>query len=160
LLFWARGMYHIAIMQASYTESVNDKIGKAMADAFYTALAAFLFGMCLAGIMKRLDGAFLGGAVCSGAFVIFGLYWTWRAVQRLLTAKYATSETAKRSVRQLMGYCVAFAFASLSFGLEVMAALHSSDGFYAYSAFAWGIISCIWFYGVYRQARRLTSALV
>lgn len=153
-------MYHIVIMQAVYTESVNEKIGKVMADAFYAALAAFIFGICLAGIIKRLGGAFLGGAVCSGAFVIFGLYWTWRAVQRLLTAKYTTSDTAKPSARQLMGYCVAFAFASVSFGLEVMAALHSSDGFYTYSAFAWGIISCILFYGVYRQARRLTSALV
>src|SRR5271154_86609 len=112
LSFLPRGMYHIAIMQAVYTESVNDKIGKVMADAFYTALAAFLLGVCLAGIIKRLDGAFLGGAVCSGAFVVFGLYWTLRAVHRLLTEKYTPSHTAKRSGRQLMGYCVAFAFAS------------------------------------------------
>jgi multisubunit Na+/H+ antiporter MnhB subunit len=153
-------MYHIAIMHATRIESVKEKVGKVMADAFYTALAAFIFGMCVAGIIKRFDGAFLGGAVCSGAFVIFGLYWTWRAVQRLLTAKYTTSDTAKRGARQLVGYCVAFAFASVSFGLEVMAALHSSDGYYTFSAFALGILSCIWFYGVHRQARRLISALV
>jgi hypothetical protein len=160
LLFSARGMYHIAIVQAGYIESVNERVGKVMADAFYTALVAFIFGMCLAGVIKRFDGTFLGAAVCSGVFVIFGVFLTWRAVQRLLTAKYTTSDAAKRSAGQLMAYCVALAFASVIFGLEVIAALHSSDGFYTFSAFAWGGISCIWFYGVYRQGRRLTSALV
>jgi hypothetical protein len=147
-------------MQAAYPQSVSEKIGKVMADAFYTALAAFVFGVCVAGTIKRMEGAFFGGTIFSGGFVIFGVLWTRHAIGRLLTAKYTTSEAAKRSARQLVGYCVAFAMTSFSFGLEVMGALRSSDAYYTFSAFAWGIISCIWFYGIYRQAKRLTSALV
>ncbi len=147
-------------MQSAYTESVNEKIGKVMADAYYTALAAFLCGLCLTGTIKRFDGPYLAATVCMGAFVLFGVRWTQRAVRRLLTAGYTTSEAAKRSARQLVGYCVVFAINSLTFGSEVMAALHSSDGFYSYNALLWGILSCVWFYSVRRQAGRLTSALV
>jgi len=154
-------MYHVATMQAPYTESVNEKIGKIMADAFFTALVAFLFGLCLTGTIKRFDGDYLAGSICFGALVIFGIFWTRRAVQRLLTAKYTTSETAKRSARQLVAYCIAFVASSATFGLEVMGAWrYSSDGFYSFSAVIFGIITCVWFFNVYRGARRLTSTLV
>jgi hypothetical protein len=154
-------MYHVAIMQPAYTELINEKVSKVMADAFYTAIAGFLFGVCLAGTIKKVDGFPLVSAVCSGAFVIFGVCWTWRAVQRLLTAKYTTSDTAKRSARQLVAYCIVFVVSSVTFGIEVMAALRiSSDGFYLFSAVFWGFLTCIWFYNLRRGARRLTSALV
>jgi hypothetical protein len=153
-------MYHIAIMQAAYAESVNDKIGKVMADAVFTALVAFLFGVFLAGTIKKIDGFPLAATVFCGASAIFGIFWTRRAVQRLLTAKYTTSEMAKRGARQLVLFCVCFAVNSVTFGFAVMAALHSSDGFYAFSACWWGTLSCVWFYCVHREARRLTSALV
>jgi hypothetical protein len=154
-------MYHVAIMHAGYIESVNEKIGKVMADAFFTALLAFVFGVFLAGTIKKIDGFPLAETVLCGAFAIFGMFWTRRAVQRLLTAKYTTSEIAKRNARQLVVFCLSFAVNSVSFGLYVMAALHhSSDGFYLFSAFVFGILSCVWFYCVHRQAIRLTSALV
>jgi hypothetical protein len=161
LSFLSREICHIAIMQAVDTELVSEKIGKVMADDFFTALAAFLFGRCLAGTIKRFDADYLAGSICSGVFVIFGIFWTGRAVQRLLTAKYTTSETAKRSARQLVAYCIAFVASSATFGLEVMGGWRqSSDGFYSFSAGILGIITCAWFLNVYRGARRLTSALV
>jgi hypothetical protein len=158
--FSPRGMYHSGIMQAAYTESVQEKISKALADAYYTALAAFLCGLCLTGTIKRFDGPYLAATLCTGAFALFGVFWTQRAVRRLLTAKYTTSDAAKRSARQLVAYCVTFAVTSLTFGSEVMAALHSPDGFYAFSALCWGAASCVWIYCVHRGARRLTTALV
>jgi hypothetical protein len=150
-------MYYIAIMKAAYRESVNEKIGKVMADAFFTSLVAFFFGLCVAGTIKRFDGEYFAGSICTGALVIFGIFWTRRAVRRVLTAKYTTSETAKRSARQLVAYCIAFVASTATFGLEVMAALHSPDGFYSFSAVMFGIIACVSFFNVYRGARRLTS---
>jgi hypothetical protein len=148
-------------MQAAYTESLNEKIGKVMPDTFFTALVAFLFGVFFVGTMKKIDGFPLAGTVFCGSFAIFGVFWTRRAVQRLLTAKYTTSGTAKRSARQLVKFCLGFALNSVSFGLYVMDAWHySSDGYYLFSAFVLGILSCALFYGVRREARRLTSALV
>jgi hypothetical protein len=160
LLFLLHEMYHVAIMQAEYTESVNENIRKVMAHAFFTALVAFAFGLCLAGAMKRFDGPFLGSAVLLGTFVILGIFWTQRAVRRVLTPKYTTSETAKRSARNLVAYCIAFVASTATFGLEMMAALHSPDGFYSFSAVMFGIITCVSFFNVYRGARRLTSDLV
>src|SRR5271156_1537329 len=108
-------MYHVATMQAPYTESVDEKIGKIMADAFFTALVAFLFGLSLTGTITRFDGDYIAGSICFGALVIFGIFWTRRAVQRLLTAKYTTSEMAKRGARQLVLFCVCFAVNSVTF---------------------------------------------
>ena len=160
LLFLLHEMYHVAIMQAEYTESVNENIRKVMAHAFFTALVAFAFGLCLAGAMKRFDGPFLGSALLLGTFVILGIFWTQRAVRRVLTPKYTTSETAKRSARQLVAYCVAFVASSATFGLEVMGVWrYSSDRYYSFSAVVFGIITCVWFFNVYRGARRLTSDL-
>ena len=154
-------MYPIAIMQPRYTESVSEKIGKAMADAYYTALAAFLCGLCLAGTIKRFDGPYLAATMCTGAFVLFGVFWTQRAVRRLLSAKYTTSETAKPSARQLVGFTIGFAVNSVTLGVAVKAAtLHPSDGFYPFEIFVFAILCCVWFYCVHREARRLTSALV
>jgi hypothetical protein len=161
LLFLPLGMYPIAIVQAAYTESVSEKISKAMADAFYTALAAFLIGVCLAGSMKRIDGFPMAGAVFCGAFAIFEIVWTRRAVQRLLTAKYTTSEAANRSARQLLLFCVGFASNSATFGAAVMRAGHGSyGGSYSFSKFVFAIVTCVSFFSVHREARRLTSALV
>jgi hypothetical protein len=154
-------MYHAGIMHAAYTGSVNEKIGKVMADAVFTALVAFLFGVFLAGTIKKIDGVPVAATVFCGASAIFGIFWTRRALQRLLTVKYTMSETAKRSARQLAVFCFSFAVNSVTFGLEVMGAVHySSDGFYLFSACVLGILTCVWFYCVHQQARRLTSALV
>jgi hypothetical protein len=153
--------YRLATIQTAYAESVNEKIGKVMTDAFFAALAAFLFGVCLAGTIKHVDGFYLVGTAFWGALPIFGMFWTRRAVRSLLTAKYTTSEMAKRSARQLVLFCLCFALNSVTFGLEVMAAIrYSSDGLYLFSACFLGILTWVWFFRVHGEARRLTTALV
>jgi hypothetical protein len=159
--FALRRAYHLAPMQTAYPESVNEKIGKVMTGAFFTALAAFSFGVYLAGTIRHVDGFYLVGTVFWGALPIFGMSWTRRAVPSLLTAKYTTSEMAKRSARQLVLFCLCFALNSVTFGLEVMGAIrYSSDGFYLFSACFLGILTCVWFFCVHGEARRLTSTLV
>jgi hypothetical protein len=74
LLNLARGMYPIAIVQETYSEPVSQKIGNLMADAFYSALAAFVIGFYLGGTMTEFDGGSLAGTVFLGAFVIFGVF--------------------------------------------------------------------------------------
>ena len=141
-------------MQTAYPESVNEKIGKVMADAFFTALAAFLFGVCLAGTKKHDDGFSLLGTVFWGALPIFGMFWTRRAVRSVLSAKYTTSEMAKRSARQLVLFCLCFALNSVAFGLELVGAIrYSSDGLYLFSACFLGILTFVWFFCVHRDAR-------
>jgi hypothetical protein len=154
-------MYHIAIVQATYLESESQRIGKVMADAFYSALAAFVIGVCLGGTMKEFDGGSLAGTVFLGAFVIFAVFWTRRAVRRLLSAKYTTSEFAKRSGRQWVLFCLCFTMSAAAFGIAVKAVtLHPSDGFYPFPVLVFGSLACVQFYAVYREARRLTSALL
>jgi hypothetical protein len=153
-------MFHIARMHAAYIESVNEKIGKVMADAMCATLATCLFGFCLGGT-KNFDGASLAGTVFLGAFVIFGVLWTGRAVRRLLSAKYTTSEFAQQSARQLVLCCLCFAMSVATFGIAVKAAmLHPTDGFYPFHVLVVGSLACVQFYAVYREAKRLTSALV
>ena len=74
LLFLRGEMYRVAIMQAAFTESVQVKIGKVMADGFFTALAAPLFGVCLAGNIKHVDGFPLDGTVFWAALPILGMF--------------------------------------------------------------------------------------
>jgi hypothetical protein len=131
-----------------------------MADGLYTALAACLFGFCLGGT-KNFDRASLAGTVFLEAFVIFGVLWTGRTVRRLRGAKYTTGEFAQQSARQLVLFCLCFALGVATFGIAVKAAtLQPSDGFYPFHVLVVASLACVQFYAVFREAKRLTSALV
>jgi hypothetical protein len=148
-------------MLAANLEAVKGEIGKVMAPAFLAALAAFLSGLCLSGSIKQFHSPFFSISVFCGAFTIFVIFWTRRTVRGLITAKYSTSKTAKRSARQYVAFCICFALNSFTFGLDAAAPIRiSSDGFSSYSAVFFGVLTCIWALCVRREARRLTSALV
>jgi hypothetical protein len=154
-------MYHSATMQTAYQQSVREKIGKVMADAFYTALAAFLLGLCVAGAIKRFDTGYFAGAVFCGPLVAFAAFRTRGAIQRLLTAKYTLSETAKKNASQVKLWCFLLAAYSFLCGHELMASfIRSNDSFYPFAAFFfYGALTALSIYLLRREARLLTSAL-
>jgi|GEM_PF-1871345 hypothetical protein len=154
-------MYYNVIMPAANPEAVSEKWGKVTADAFYAAFSAFLFGVCLAGTIRQFDSLYFSGALVCGAFAILAVWRTQHAIRRLTTAKYTTSDSARRSARQLSLFCICFAVSSMTFGAEMTAAVrNSSDVYYSYGAVFWALISGVWIFCVRREARRLASALV
>jgi hypothetical protein len=57
--------------------------------------------------------------------------------------------------------CLCFAMSGATFGIAVMAAmLHPSDGFHTFQVLVFGSLARVQFYTVYREVRRLISALV
>jgi hypothetical protein len=144
----------------SYRDAVEKKGGKVMADAFYTALAAFIFGMYLARTIKQYDRLKLAGCVFLGAFVIFGVFWTRHAVRRLTSARFTTSASVKRSARQVVVFCIAVAATSLTLGLEVKVMLNSPDNYYVFSSVSYGLMTALWVFCFHREVKRLTSFLV
>ncbi|MFZ1974099.1 MAG: hypothetical protein WAU89_14735 [Candidatus Acidiferrales bacterium] len=74
------------MMQTAHQQPLSDKIGKVMANAFYTALAAFFLGVCLAGTIRRFDARYFSGALFCGLLVAFAAFRISGAVQRVLPA--------------------------------------------------------------------------
>ncbi len=152
-------MYYIAIMLAGTPYAVHDKTSKALTDAFYTSLVAFVFGMSLGRSLEQSDSSYIAATIVTGAFLIFAIFWTCRATRRVTSTKYATSLTAKKTSRQFLIYCIAFATNAGTFGITVAGAIWKSDIYYVYSAVFWAGLTCVSIFCILREAKRLTAAL-
>lgn len=139
---------------------MNSSPGKLLVDALGAALAAFVFGLCLGCILiKHFAGLYFTGMVLSGAFLIFVLFWTRRAVRPLAALKHTTSETAKNSAHQFLWSCIFFTMISATFGGAVSGLIwYSSDFIRTFSVIWWGGLTCVGIYCVRRDAKSLTGA--
>ena len=134
--------------------------GKLMVDAFWAALMAFVFGLCLGHtVIKHFDRLYSTGMVLSGALLIFVLFWTSRAVRPLATAKHSTSETAKKSARQFLVSCICFSMITSTFGVGVSGFIwYFSDYVRTFGVVWWGGLTCVAIFIVRRDAKRLMEA--
>lgn len=129
-------------------------VGKLFAHACCAALGAFMFGLFVAGAIKHIDSRYFTGMVLYGGFLIFVLFWTRRAVQRL-----AASETAREHATQFLWSCIFFSMLSFGFGMAVTAViLYSADFTRTFLAAWFGALTCVGIYPVLRDSKRLADA--
>jgi hypothetical protein len=134
---------------------INSITRKLLFDAFWAALAAFVFGLCLGHtLIKHFDGLYFTGVVLSGALLIFALFWTRRAVRPLATV------TAKQSARQFLVSCIFFSMISSTFGIQVSGMVwYGSDFIRTFGVVCWAVFMCAAIYCIHRDAKRLTDAV-
>jgi hypothetical protein len=132
----------------------NSITGKLLVHSACAALGAFVFGLCLVRAIKQLDRVYVTGMVLSGAFLIFALFWTHRAVRAL-----AITETANKHATQFLWSCIFFSMLYLGFGLAVSNfAWFSPDFVSGFSVAFYGALTCVAIYPVHRDAKRLAEA--
>jgi Na+/melibiose symporter-like transporter len=140
---------------------INSITGKLLVDAFWAALVAFVFGLCLGRtLIKQFDSLYFTGMVFSGALLIFVLFWTRRAVRPSATAKHSTSETAKKSARQFLASCIFFTMISATFGVAVSSVVwYSSDFIRTFGVVWFAGLTCVAILCVRRDAKRVTDGV-
>jgi hypothetical protein len=131
---------------------------KLLVDASWAALAAFVFGLCLAHtLIKHFDGLYGTGVVVSGALLIFVLLWTRRALRALGTAQ---NEAAKQSARTFLASCVFFSMLAANEGIAVSAVMWvSSDFIRTFGVVFYAGLMCAGVYCVRRDAKRVTDSV-
>ena len=133
---------------------INSTTAKLFAHACCAAMGAFVVGLCLTRTIQHFDSLYVTGLVLSGAFLMFVLYWTRRAVRRL-----AASETARKSASTFLWSCIIFSMISLSLGMQVSGYVwYGSDFIRKFSVVFWSGIAGIAIYPVLRDAKRLADA--
>jgi hypothetical protein len=114
-----------------------------------------VFGLCLVRTIKQLDRVYVTGMVLSGAFLIFALFWTHRAVRSV-----ATAETANNHATQFLWSCIFFSMLSLGFSTAVSNFVWSGpDLISGFGVAFYGALTCVAIYPVQRDAKRLAEAI-
>ena len=118
---------------------INATTGKLLVDALGAAVVAFCAWSVPRTLIRHFDRLYFSGMVLSGALLMFVLFSTRRAVRPLATAaKHSTSDTAKKSARQVLASCVF----SPSFPLPLVSRYRDSCGILPTSWGPW-----VWFFG-------------
>lgn len=151
--------YFRAAREGTEIDKTNSILGKLMADAFWAALVAFVFGLCLGHtLVKHFDSLYSAGMVFAGGSLLFVLFWTRRAVRRIATAKHPTSETATKSAGQFLWSCIFFTMISSNLGVAVSGVVwYSSDFLRIFGVVWWGGLTCVAIFCLRRDAKRLTG---
>jgi hypothetical protein len=122
-------------------DRTNSTPGKLLVNAFWAALAAFVLGLCLARtLIKRFDSLDSAGMVLAGAFLIFVLFRT------------------RRAVRPFLASCIFFSMITATLGIAVASVIwYSSDFIRTFGVACWSGFTCIAIFCVRRDAKRLTD---
>jgi hypothetical protein len=137
---------------------INSIAVKLLVDAFWAALAAFVFGLC-AGytLIKRFDSLSFTGLVLSGALLIFVLFRTRHAVRPLSSARYSTGET-KKNARQFLASCICFAIITATFGTAASGVVwYARDFIRMFGVVWWAGLTCVAIFCVRRDAKRVAD---
>jgi hypothetical protein len=137
---------------ARNTNSITEKL---LAHAFCAAPSAFVFAVFLVRTTKHLNILGFTVVALSGAFLMFVLFWTRRAVRRL-----ATGEIANKHAGQFLWSCIFFSMLSFMFGTAVSGYVWvSTDFLRTFGVVFSSAMEAVAIYPVRRDAKRLADAV-
>ena len=135
--------------------NTNSTTQKLLAYAFCAAPSAFLCGVFLVRTIKYSNILDFTVVVLSGASLMFALFWTRRAVRRLVGG-----EIANKQAGQFLWSCIFFSMLSFMFGMAVAGYVwFSTDFLRKFGVVFWSAMTAVAIYPVRRDAKRLAAAV-